>query len=978
MAYKKLGKLYFDLTPDGLSFQWGDDGQEKLINLGPLNRLAGDEIDRDHSDEDDYVYEDVYDSDSRYSSRSDDGYDYDDRGRYDDGYEDDGYGSNYADDGYDDGYEDDRYDEYDDGYDDRYDHPDDEDPYYQPGMDDDEDNYAPGLMDTLYDLLDRFPWIVYVLLVLFPPLGIYLLWRQRMFDFTVRTVVSVVSGIWMLLILIWIFSGLGGSPNDPTANPSTNINLESAAPETFAPVATADPQDEPESEDEGDDYESIELPGETIAPTPTALVSAGQSGTGDDTAETGFVYSATRGAYYHKLSTCTAIGTTAVTQVSVDVATSRGQTQCPSCYGASVYYATAKGSYYHSNETCSNMSGASPVTKAAATKAGKTACPECVREFYISSSNAYYHSKSNCSGLTNPSQTTINAAKSAGKTACKTCIGSSSASASSTKKATAAPTDYSKATNKYDAGVIVYAKKGGSNYHRSATCTSSGMSGGQKITLYNAINFGYTACKYCLPDGNDTVYCDQSGSKYHKTDSCSAAKNVVKTSLGKALAVGADKCSKCWSSTTSSGSTSSGTTTASGPKVYVTSSSKYYHTRKACGGMTNPTKIYLSQALEKGIPACNDCAGQANNTVYAASGDKCYHYSSKCSNLKGTPTKGTLAMALADELSACSKCVNTSSNSDNEIEDGIVDKSGLSVYITQKGDNYHANTSCSELGSEEYYKVSLGVAVESADKTPCSKCCASASHKVYSSASDKYYHFNKNCSLLPGTAKSATLARALMDGLKACPACTDNDDSQGVSATPAPEIVPVSSSVSGKTVYVVKSGKTYHISKTCSKISKYEINGISLETAKNYKLTACSTCSSIASRTVYGNGSSKYYHASKKCEGVSYTTSGTLENALLVGLEPCPVCISGTSSGSTSSGSSSSATAKPTATPKPSSGGAADGTTTVYIDLANNYEVYHKSKNCSYVDEPVGVTLSYVLDIGFEGCGKCNPPTKLK
>ena len=44
MAYRKFGKLHLDFTPDGLYFQWGKDGQEKLLNLGPLNRLAGDRV----------------------------------------------------------------------------------------------------------------------------------------------------------------------------------------------------------------------------------------------------------------------------------------------------------------------------------------------------------------------------------------------------------------------------------------------------------------------------------------------------------------------------------------------------------------------------------------------------------------------------------------------------------------------------------------------------------------------------------------------------------------------------------------------------------------------------------------------------------------------------------------------------------------------------------------------------------------------
>lgn len=958
MATKKIGKLTYKISPDGLLFRWGDEGEVKRINLGPLGKL----LNRDNGEDGNYP-DDGYD-DRGYDPGYDDGYDggYDDRydDRYDDGYGyDDRRGERYDnryDDGYDDGYDDDRYHQ-----------PDDDEPYYEPGYEDDQ---APSRMDAIWDLLDRYPWIVYVLLVLLPPLGIYLLWRKGMFDFTIRTAISVVSGIWFVVMIIWLISALTGGAGDSTTTPgNTGINLASPTA-TISPAETdGAPQSDPTTHPSAD---PSALPDSSAEPSPTALVSTGdQPVTGDEPAiSSGYVYSPTTGAYYHKTSTCSSIGTAAVTQVALEVAQSRSQSQCPTCYGSTTYYMNDGGKYYHASSTCTNMTSAEACTKEVAVKAGKTPCPDCIREFYISSASPYYHSKSNCSGITNASQTTINAATGAGKTACPTCVGTTKV------KATAAPsTDYSKPISKYDAGVTVYAKKGGSNYHRSSVCTGSGMTGGQKITLYNAIDLGYTACRHCLPDGNDTVYCDTNRSKYHSTSSCSAAKNVKKTSLGIALSMGVDKCSKCWGGSTTDVPSN---VTASGPKVYITAEDNLYHTRKACNGMDDPTKISLSQALAMGKDPCNDCAGQANKTVYATSGTAVYHYSSSCSKLSGKVSKATLARALADELRACSTCVNnnSSNNPDEEVEDGILDKSGISVYITNSGDNYHSSTSCSELGAEEYYKVSLGVA-DANGKDPCKKCCATASHKVYSSANDTRYHFNKNCSLLPGTAKSASLARALMDGLKACPACTsnDSDDKANIAATPAPDIVPISESTSGKKVYVTQSGKNYHITKTCSKIATYEIKGVSLETAKNYGLTACSTCSDIAKTKVYGNDASKYYHSIKTCEGVKNDTSGTLEKALLAGLKACPVCIKGETTDDKTSAPTAAPTQKPDSTEDiVVDGGSASGSTKVWIDL--NSDVYHKTSKCSGIDDGVGVTLSYVLDMGFDPCPKCDPPTR--
>ena len=54
--------------------------------------------------------------------------------------------------------------------------------------------------------IDENDWVTYVLLVLFPPLGIYLLWRRGRFDKLMRIGISVASALWFALLIYLIVS----------------------------------------------------------------------------------------------------------------------------------------------------------------------------------------------------------------------------------------------------------------------------------------------------------------------------------------------------------------------------------------------------------------------------------------------------------------------------------------------------------------------------------------------------------------------------------------------------------------------------------------------------------------------------------------------------------------------------------------------------------------------------------------------------
>jgi len=192
MATHKIGNFKFNLSRQGFAYKVGD-GEIHRIPFGRQN--AEDEYDEGAYDQE-YMQDDGYD-------RPD--YDYDDR--YDSGYDE------YDD--YDDGYADEGADPYDDGYDD--------------GYDDEEEGSLPFMQ-----YIEENDWVTLLLLVILPPLGIYLLWRRNAYEKVVRYVITGLSAVWFLFILIWIFSAVFSTGSDTTDQPVMRLT-------TPTPVATVAP-----------------------------------------------------------------------------------------------------------------------------------------------------------------------------------------------------------------------------------------------------------------------------------------------------------------------------------------------------------------------------------------------------------------------------------------------------------------------------------------------------------------------------------------------------------------------------------------------------------------------------------------------------------------------------------------------------------------------------------------------------------------
>lgn len=789
MAAHKIGKFVFKFDKEGFHYIWGDN-PAKHISFGRKNDAPQDD-DRYQGDDSDYAYG-----------------------------EGQGYYDGPAGDGYDDGY---YYD------DDQQPYADGDDGYYADGQ----DGEPPA--GPVMEFLENNLWALIALLVVLPPLGIYLLWRFQRFDFMPRVIASAVSAIWFIVVLILIFNAIFSGSDDSSTPPSMTLTsfAPTSAPTTSAPLPT--PSATPASTDED---------GAPVAPSATPIGGGVTSGTaaGDAAADSSNVYSPQTGLYYHKSANCTKIDSNvSVTLVTVEAAKNRNQSACPLCCGGTVYYATTGGSRYHTNSNCDGMTGAVEYSKEAAEREGKVAC-------YI------------CAGGTQPS-------------------GASDDNQSTAQR-------YAASITNDRSGIKVWMTSGGSAYHASATCR--GMSGASEVTLLRALQSGKPACTECLAYLNSYVYCTSGGTYYHSAATTCGMKNGTRVTLSAALVLGKKRCADCIDEQLYSNPSSTqqpGDSSGSGNElmVYATANGSYYHTDPTCGGMNNPPQVTLSAALKAGRPACPVCCPSAEKTVYASSESRYYHSYAGCGGMTNA-TSGTLAQALTYNLTACRDCWSSTGEAVQNTEDGNTGYSGIYVYATETGGSYHASKSCSEMTGTEV-RVLLEQAIDDG-KSPCSTCADYADDRVYAAEGNRYFHKTNSCSGILNPVRG-TVVEALLYGLKACPICFTEEDMPNQGQTTSTFI----SGKSGIDVYGTYSGRYYHMNMLCTGISGTPIK-VSLETALNNSKSACPVCASSADRTVYGAPDGRYYHYSSGCAGDS-ATSGNLDTALALGLKACPNCVTG-------------------------------------------------------------------------------------
>ena len=1033
MGTFKLGKLKINRSEDGLAFRFGD-GKIRRLGIGAKKEAQAPEYDelydqegygeeyapegysgRFHSGErkSSYEYEDEYEdyaddgyADEEYDERYDERYD--DRG-YDDGYADD---DRYADDDYAD--DDGRYADGDGYYD--------EDGYYDDRYSDEDagayedDGYASE--NPVIRYAEENDWVTYLLLVILPPLGIYLLWRRRKFDRPVRWAVTAISAIWFIIALILIFSAIFSGGSETTTTPPINITTPTATARVNTPTPTPGPLDQvgigtadgimPSATDD------LLLPGATATPIASiggSSISGMQTITNADT-----VVMPATGSYYHLNTACANIEAGAsVSNVTKEVAVARGKAACPLCYpNQKTYYATSGGKYYHVDQTCSDMLNAAPITKEAAIEKGKTECPVCIEgkinslaegalryatsdtrdksgiTVYATQNGTYFHSNATCSGMANAVSGSLLNAMLAGKQACPKCCESAGTMVFATEggkyyhnasdcsgmrnafqitlgealvlgkkrcdeclTGTAGPIGVTEGEED-ESGIYVYGTPNGSYYHTNATC--SGMGNASRYTLKSMIVAGRPACPKCCSGADTMVYATSKGTYYHSYATCSGMKNATAGTMAEAMAYGKEKCPECWDSATGSAEPLPSTDKTEEGKTYVyaTATGKYYHTRKGCNGMKDPSRITLETAKKYGKTACPDCAESASKSVYSKKYGKYYHSKSSCSGSEDM-TKRTLEDALLLGQSACPECAGGKTAAEIEkenmkkLESSGTYKSGTSgvkVYATSTSEHFHTESDC--YGMVNASRITLETALNYG-KTPCSKCCSEARDTVYAVRGGKYYHLSKSCA--GDGATSGSRAEALAYGFDPCEVCVTKEKEAVSSDT-------YKSGTSGINVYAATNGKYYHKDKTCA---GSEASRISLETALNYGKKACPSCASAAEKTVYTTKDGKYYHSSRTCAGDG-ASSGDYAKAVAIGKKECPICIGGSEAYEESDIKYSAA-----------------AESSVYVDLDSDMLYYHKSSRCSDADMRGGTkqTLEFVLDLNYKACPYCNPPTDI-
>ena len=1096
MALHELGKLKIGFQDGGLEFGWGDKALRRLnlrkkknaaendyddyqesgegVDAGYTGRFAaqpeeeydsGEQYDADgeYADDDQYAddgqYDDRYAEDDQYADdgRYDDHYAEDDQyaddGQYDDRYAE---GDQYADDGQyddryaeddqyaDDGQYDDRYaedDQYaDDGqYDDRYA---DDDQYDDGGSrfgsagDEYEDDYPENFWGRALKYMDENDWLTYVLLVVLPPVGIWLLWRRQKYELNTRYIASGASGLWFVVILVWICLKLFSPGADIPASP--NLELPSASPTVQATIA-ADASTVPTIAPDATAAPGSTLnPSASLSPSASIQPAATPIGGGNATTTTSeLVWCSATGMYYHSKKDCSLIDSTeVVSQTTVETATSRGKYACPECYNLEIFYATAGGKWYHKDKNCGGMTTATVYSKEAAEATGKTPCPTCnggtaeattapSQATFINSNTVdksgitvwanpdgkYYHVTSTCSNMKNAQNIPLSVALLAGKKACPTCCAASGAvvychsdgkyyhkasscSGTSMRNGTAVtlaealvlgksacpsclaqaaqPDNGSNQENNSSSEYYVYANPGGKYYHTRSSCGS--MTSAERVTLKSMIEEGRQPCPDCASGASMTVYAQSGGKYYHSYATCSGMTNAQQGTLANALAYGLQRCPKCWgeNNTGSNGDqTNEGddtnqtenltpfTATADNVMVWARADGTYYHTKKNCGTLTNPSYISLRVAVDAGKQPCPNCAQAATQMVFSTDDGKNYHTIADCRGMKNAERR-TLAEAMMLGQTACPVCINLKvedkegdpgpdgddgSNTELvKVGDLTVGTSGINVYAAPSDEHFHLDRSCSN-ATASLSHVALETALNYG-KSPCSRCASAAGATVYATPNGKYYHSSASCA--GGGASRGTLALAVAMGFKPCPYCVLS------SSTPTIDQV---NDASGIKVYATATDPNYHINQ--SHVGADALY-VTLGTALKYGKTACSSCCAIANRTVYAASGNPYYHISATC--VPNAVQGRFDLALAAGLTACPYCIGGQS--------------QPTIpTPQPGSDYDAPANTSVYVDLYSEMFYYHKDSACSGtgMTDGTAVTLEFAKDLGYLRCPYCNP-----
>ena len=195
----------------------------------------------------------------------------------------------------------------------------------------------------------------------------------------------------------------------------------------------------------------------------------------------------------------------------------------------------------------------------------------------------------------------------------------------------------------------------------------------------------------------------------------------------------------------------------SGIKVYTTAGGKYYHSRRGCSDMKNPSRVTLETAMNYGKKPCPKCMASASKKVYSSSGDRYYHYYKM--HAGSGAQAGTLAKARAMGKKLCPTCAKGKTV-------------GITLSNKEAKNISKAVAAAQKLGTGISTKSAIAYSKAVASQT---KYSAPGNTKVYVDLTGKqyyYYHKSSKCSktgMKKGT--KITLQYARDWGYKACPFC---------------------------------------------------------------------------------------------------------------------------------------------------------------------------------------------------------------
>ena len=258
--------------------------------------------------------------------------------------------------------------------------------------------------------------------------------------------------------------------------------------------------------------------------------------TADETV--GDVWIASSSLYYHAKGDCSELDGASASEVTLELAESRGKTACPVCSnGAAAYtyngfaalYTTTDDDWYHVDPNCQGMTGAIVLTEANAIAAGKTACPVCIG-YYAVDGGAWYHCFSNCQGMTGAVLKPQAEWEKMGKTPCPVCM----SGMVETKR------------NRIPAETLVFVDFDNGYFHVWSECSeldeSFSMS---EVGISEAVEKGKIACSVCVKPNNVYVFATTDSVYYHTSATCSGMKDASCVTVKLAVSVGKQPCPIC-------------------------------------------------------------------------------------------------------------------------------------------------------------------------------------------------------------------------------------------------------------------------------------------------------------------------------------------------------------------------------------------------------------------------------------------------